>query len=238
MSDGFWKSRRQVGKLEDWLAGDEGYSKAMKATFNAQTNLDIRVVATLDKMLLQHGWQTRGVSELVRECVRLVFDYALRQGIVPITDIEEAVDYLASRNYSLQQFDSWKRTRLMTAKRAEALRAEYGRDVRIENICVADTKEEPPVWTPPPKDEYDQWAEMRAQEIHTEKPGRKIGYAKYEAAEEAEVLRNAHAGIGSDLANELLMKHRAREIELQENKRKEEEFLQSMQTIKGEQDEQ
>lgn len=235
-NDGFWpKGRGSKAGLVDWLA-TTGREKAMGNTFNAQTNVDIRAVATIDKFFKLHGILVRGTSELMRECVKMILKAALASEIEPITDIEEAIDYLYNAGYSTRQFDTYKKSRLATALRAEHLGKERtGQDVSaiLGQVIVQERLAEcgPEPYVPPPKDKYDLWAETRATEIQREK-NIKIGYARYEADDEADKMRQA--GVDPATYKEFLAQEARRAAEFEAQKKAEKEFLLSIAKQQGE----
>jgi hypothetical protein len=128
--DGFFPKRpgrRGTGVhgsgLAQWASG-EGYDRVMEGTFNAQTNIDVRVVATVDRYLEALGVMPRGISEFLKICLQGLLTEATNAGIEPIADVEEALVQLRSRGYRLDQFDGRKKGRLGMALHAQEHRLE------------------------------------------------------------------------------------------------------------------
>jgi hypothetical protein len=164
-STGFQPKRRGSRgtgmNMQEWLGNAEGYAQAMTGSFNAQASVDIRAIATVDIFLRKCGYEARGVSELLRNCVRLIFEQALREGIEPIVEIDQALDYLDEMRYSLAQFETYRRKRIQTARRAEALHGD--RAPIVEGLTIKAAPEyscRPDIADIPdyPEDEYDKWA--------------------------------------------------------------------------------
>jgi hypothetical protein len=92
--------------LEEWLQREEGQDEVAKTTLNAQTWVDIRAMALIDKFLRVHGIEVARMSELLREVVRMAVTTAQLDGIRIDLDIERSIEYLASKGYSMQQYTS------------------------------------------------------------------------------------------------------------------------------------
>jgi hypothetical protein len=172
---GFW--RKGVSK-EDFLA-NEGFDRAMSGTFNAQTNVDVRVFGTVDMFLRSKGQYARGTSELLKICLGIIYDHALSEGTSPFMEVLPCIEYLEEMGYRLNQFETYKRRRITTALKAEALREEQ-RDnamMPLSNQLVGRATSNPVVHSEPQstfempeEDAYDEWGRVRFAEYKKTMP--------------------------------------------------------------------
>jgi len=124
------KMRMKRGSAyEAWLRSMAGEEAAYKCTLNAQTYIDIRALATIDKFLCRHGISVRSTSEALREVVNMALATVQMEGEDVEDSVEAALEYLTARGFSTQQFLGTQRRQgkvLATALQAEA----YARDIR------------------------------------------------------------------------------------------------------------
>jgi hypothetical protein len=171
---GFW--RKGVSR-EDFLA-NEGFDKAMSGTFNAQTNVDVRVFGTVDLFLRSKGQYARGTSELLKICLGIIYDHALAEGTEPFIEVLPCIEYLEEMGYRLNQFETYKRRRITTALKAEALReARKDGSISLSNQMVGRVSHNPVVHNSsqklpeiPEDDAYDEWGRGRYEELRKEMP--------------------------------------------------------------------
>jgi len=134
--------RNKRAEYEQWLQSAVGEREVNRKSLNAQTYIDVRALASIDMFLVAKGIRTRTISETLREVINMALVTIEMEGEEIFTSVEEAVDYLTRRGFSMAQFANPSNAqfrRIRTALQAEA----YAQDRRRGTASVLEGEYRP-----------------------------------------------------------------------------------------------
>ena len=105
-----------------------------KANYNVQAWLDIRTIASIIATLDSRDISVRSFSGLIKDILE---DYEASECTIPFTTVEESVEYLIGRGFSVRQLKDKHRPTLRNALRKESgeLRENPNKDHRALEIA-------------------------------------------------------------------------------------------------------